>query len=200
MLTYEVSGCPVSDSRVPLDAYKLAVAAGREFDFTDVLTKEVSRRVAIESIDSMEHVLRVADAALNAARDPDVAVSSSNPHQPVYPPKGNEMERMGIRNQAATAAARLAKSRSLIYQCVLARHYALKFSGAAEDVFTRTRLRVDRIVAAAVPEAARRLTSVYDSLRSTNPEDWSNAAHSCRRVLKDLADMVFPPPQTSLTS
>jgi hypothetical protein len=33
---------------------------------------------------------------------------------------------------------------------------------------------------------------VYENLRSENPEDWSNAAHSCRRILRDLADVVFP--------
>ena len=35
--------------------------------------------------------------------------------------------------------------------------------------------------------------SAYDNLASGNPEDWSNAAHSCRRVLEDLAHAVFPP-------
>ena len=39
----------------------------------------------------------------------------------------------------------------------------------------------------------RKLTSVHDNLASDNPEDWSNAAHSCRRVLQYLADAVFPP-------
>jgi len=31
------------------------------------------------------------------------------------------------------------------------------------------------------------------NLASENPEDWSNAVHSCRRVLEDLADALFPP-------
>jgi hypothetical protein len=34
---------------------------------------------------------------------------------------------------------------------------------------------------------------VYENLRSENSEDWSNAVHSCRRILQDLADAVFPP-------
>ena len=29
-------------------------------------------------------------------------------------------------------------------------------------------------------------------MRSDNPEDWSNAVHSCRRILQDLADQLFP--------
>ena len=30
---------------------------------------------------------------------------------------------------------------------------------------------------------------------SENPEDWANAVHSCRRILVDLADALYPPRQ-----
>jgi len=43
-----------------------------------------------------------------------------------------------------------------------------------------------------IPDAVQRFTAAYDNLRSENPEDWSNAVHSCRRILQDLADAVFP--------
>ena len=43
-----------------------------------------------------------------------------------------------------------------------------------------------------MPESVRKLTAVYENLRSDNPEDWANATHSCRRVLQDLADALFP--------
>ena len=38
-----------------------------------------------------------------------------------------------------------------------------------------------------------KLSSVYGNLDSDNPEDWANAVHSCRRILVDLADALFPP-------
>jgi hypothetical protein len=68
----------------------------------------------------------------------------------------------------------------------------LKFSGIADDVFTRIRLRVDSAIGTIVPEAVKRLTAIYENLRSENPEDWSNAVHRCRRLLQDLGDAVFP--------
>lgn len=34
---------------------------------------------------------------------------------------------------------------------------------------------------------------MYENLQSENPENWSNAVHSCRRILQDLADVIFPP-------
>ena len=90
-----------------------------------------------------------------------------------------------------TAAGRLASRRSFLYRYVLAKHYELRFSGIADDIFTRVRARLDPAIGEAVPDAVQRLTAVYDNLRSDNPEDWSNAVHSCRRILEDLADVVF---------
>ena len=91
------------------------------------------------------------------------------------------------------ATHELASRRTLIYDYALRKHYEIRFSGLAEDVFARIRSRIDSSIGSAVPDAVRKLTSVHDNLASDNPEDWSNAAHSCRRVLQDLADAVFPP-------
>jgi hypothetical protein len=52
---------------------------------------------------------------------------------------------------------------------------------------------VDANIGATIPDAVKRFSSVYENLHSENPEDWSNAVHSCRRILQDLADAVFPP-------
>lgn len=80
----------------------------------------------------------------------------------------------------------------MIYRYALNTHYELKFGGIADEVFSRVRLRVDNSISQTVPDAVQRLTAVYDNLHSDNPEDWSNAVHSCRRILQDLADAVFP--------
>ncbi len=36
------------------------------------------------------------------------------------------------------------------------------------------------------------INSLYIYLSSTNPADWTKVGHSCRSVLKSLADYVFP--------
>jgi hypothetical protein len=61
-----------------------------------------------------------------------------------------------------------------------------------EDVFSRRRERVDSYISSAMPKAAQKLMAIYDNLSSENPEDWSNAVHGCRRMLRDLADIIFP--------
>ncbi|ENV00780.1 hypothetical protein KTG68_09105 [Acinetobacter variabilis] len=43
-----------------------------------------------------------------------------------------------------------------------------------------------------VPLSAQKFASVYENLTSENSEDWSNAVHSCRRILQDTADVIYP--------
>jgi hypothetical protein len=60
------------------------------------------------------------------------------------------------------------------------------------QVSHRTSLSVDESIGAAVPAAIQTLTAIYDNPASENPEDWSNAVHGCRRLLKALADTLYP--------
>jgi serine/threonine protein kinase len=65
----------------------------------------------------------------------------------------------------------------------------------SHDIFSRIRHLIDSQVGHHVPDTVQKFTSVYQNLQSKNPEDWSNAVHSCRRILQSLADAVFPPQQ-----
>ncbi len=82
--------------------------------------------------------------------------------------------------------------RAFLYSYVLTKHYELKFSGVASDVFSRIREGADSAIGRLLPQAVQKFSAVYDNLSSSNPEDWSNAAHSCRRILQALADALFP--------
>ncbi|MFA6350346.1 MAG: hypothetical protein WCY12_05445, partial [Candidatus Omnitrophota bacterium] len=108
-------------------------------------------------------------------------------------PIGNKFERDQIRKDIATAQKRLSSRRSFIYSYILKKHYELRYSGIADDIFSRIREKVDSAIGSHVPDAVQKLAAVYDNLQSQNPEDWSNAVHSCRRILQDLADSVYPP-------
>jgi len=192
ILEYEVSGYPTTSTGVAPEVWKLALKAGRGFVYTEIITKKKSERIYIDSIDSLEDTIRTTEAALAAARDPENPGAGRKFMGTELAP-GNSVER-GVRLSASQEAAqRLASRRNLIYQYVQRKHYELKFSGIADDVFSRTRERVDTTIGEILPDAVRRFTAVYDNLRSENPEDWSNAVHSCRRILTDLADAVFPP-------
>lgn len=191
-MEYEASGYPSDPEGVLPDIYELAVAASRESTTKDAKTGEISRHIYVTSIEELERELRSFDAALTAARDPDVSVSSANPNQMVWNPTGNKFERDTLRKGAARAQQRLSSRRTLIHSYVLRRHYELKYSSIADDIFSRTREKVDSAIGLHVPTAVQKFSAVYENLQSDNPEDWSNAVHSCRRILQDLADSIFP--------
>ena len=189
---YEAGGYPAQATGIPPEVWKLVIAAGRTYETKDDKTGEVSVYGFRESIEQLEDQIATGKIALHAAQDRDVSVSSANPSQYVGAPAGNTRERVGIRMAIDAANKRLASRRAFIHQYTSRRHYELKFSGAAQDVFASVRETVDGSIADVVPEAVQKFASVHDNLRSANPEDWSNAVHSCRRILQDLADALFP--------
>ena len=62
-----------------------------------------------------------------------------------------------------------------------------------DSIFSQFRKEADEKLETLAPSILGKLTSVYDNLGSENPEDWANAVHSCRRILVDLADALYPP-------
>jgi len=192
IMVYEAGGYPVEENGIPPEAWRLSEVAGRRFGIKDDKTGKTNYYAYTSSIGQLEDELRIAESSLAAARDPDVSVSSANPYQTVWSPVGNFLERKTIRESLMLSSARLASRRAMIHQYLVAKHYELKLSGIAEDIFARTRARVDMTIGSLVPDAVKRLSAVYENLQSDNPENWSNAVHSCRRLLEGLADAVFP--------
>ena len=193
MFQYEASGYPSTPDGVAPEVWRIAKQAGRVSTTRDPVTKRNNEKVNMESIERLESVVESGKLALQAAQDREVSISSANPNQFVRSPPGNTKERTYIRMGITSSTEKLANSRALIYEYTSRRHYELKFSGAAQDVFATVRDAVDRDIGNLVPTAVQKFAAVYENLKSDNPEDWSNAVHSCRRILQDLADAVYPP-------
>jgi hypothetical protein len=192
VIEYEASGYPSTPNGVVPEIYKLAVLAGREYQQKDSQSGVIKKYIYMDSIEELEQELKSFEASLAAARDHDVSVSSANPNQIVWNPVGNKVERDTIRTSVGRARQRLSARRSFIYSYVLRRHSELKFSGIADDIFSRIREKVDSSIGKKVPEGVQKLAAVYENLQPENSEDWSNAVHSCRRILQDLADAIYP--------
>lgn len=130
---------------------------------------------------------------LQAAQDRDVSVTSANPQQYVFTPAGNFMERNQVEQHLVYHTKLIGTGRKNLYDYVLAMNYELRFSNVPRRIFEGTRLRVDAALAQMVPDAVKKFVSVFDNLKSKNSEDWSNAVHSCRRILSAVADELYPP-------
>jgi len=192
IMRFEVGGYPSTPTGVTPEVWRLAMLAGRVHEQEDV-GGETKPLAYTSSISEFEQIINLTPTSLQSARDADFSVSSANPNQVVCPPPSKTLERKLIKAECAMATRRLANSRKLVHQYVLLKHYELKFSGISDDIFSRLRTRVDSAVGKSIPESINKFSSVYNNLLSENPEDWSNAVHSCRRILRDLADSLFPP-------
>jgi len=149
-------------------------------------------RAITKSVSVMEQGLETLKERMKVAFDPNISISSQSTYNPPLP-QGNKHERLGIATNISQYSEYIEKVRSSFYEYVLNINYELKFSNINEDIFTRKRLFVDQRLAEVSPEAVRRFVSVHENLRSENSEDWANAVHSCRRILKDIADELYPP-------
>lgn len=93
----------------------------------------------------------------------------------------------------------ISSRKNFLYRYASETYYELKFSGIPDDVFARVRERVDSSLATLLPQSIQELVAVYDDLKSKNAVDWSNAVHTCRRILEDIADKVSPSTKESRT-
>lgn len=187
---YEAGGYPSTPDGVTPEIWALAIKAKRIIQEKDNNggTKEYA---ILESIEALETQVESAKMCIEAARDANISVSSANPSQFVNV-WGNSFERKRLQNELQEAVRKLGARRSFVYAYISQKNIELKYSTIVSDAFSRIREFVDPLIGKLVPSSVQIFTAIYENLLSENPEDWSNAVHGCRRVLQDLADVLFP--------
>jgi hypothetical protein len=86
----------------------------------------------------------------------------------------------------------LSKIKSNFYSYALNAYLQAKFENVTESLFQKTKLLVDEKLQKICPDAMKKLVAAYNRVDSQNQEEWSQAMSSCRNVLKEFADSVFP--------
>ncbi|GGH53071.1 hypothetical protein GVY41_09000 [Frigidibacter albus] len=197
---FELSGYPHSPNGVSSDVWRLCKAAGRVRkvrpkgkDGEDDLRAELIETANIRSIVDIEENAETLKLRLSFFQPQPVNIASANPNQFVSAPMRNLRAEASIATNYRDEKATLAARRSFVYSYVLSKHFELRISSAAEDVFEAYRRRIDGFLGVLIPSELRRLDSIRDNLDSSNPEDWANAVHSCRRLLQAVADALYPP-------
>lgn len=186
----EVSGYPHHPEGMPKDLWDFAKVSGRTYK-TKLVT-ETKEYMFIESIETLEGQVQTSQVALQAAGDPNISLSSANPNQFLHPPLKNAQERQTLINTVTTAKGRISSRRAFIYRYVAERYVQLKFSSKIFDLFSEVRSEVDQSLNRIVASSQDKLESIQVNLQSKNPEDWANAVHTCRKLLQDTADAVYP--------
>ncbi len=185
-LRFEVAGYPTG--ALPPDAWEAARRSNRRF-----VNDDGEERAHTTMLGQLQVNIDGALSQIVAAADRPVSVTSANPHQIVRAPQGNTAERSMVRNFAGEQRALLDKVIGSIYEYVSDRYDELRFGSAIESSFEVVRNRVDANIALLVPDAPGMLAAAFENASSANPEHWSSAAATCRRLLKTAADALRPP-------
>ncbi|CAI8895569.1 AbiTii domain-containing protein [Pseudomonas sp. IT-232MI5] len=191
IMMYEASGYPKTPKGIESSVWQLAALAGRTYkQIKDEKEKEYCK---CDSLEQIELEMVTAKENILAAADVSTSISSANPNQYVSNPIGNARERTVLREIVSDRSKWLAARRAYIHSYVSSVYFELKFSSIPSDIFERTRSKVDKKIGELVPGAIKKFSAVYENLVSENDEDWANAVHSCRRILQETADGVYPP-------
>ena len=196
LFTYESSGYPSTSGGLTPDAWRIAKIAGRRYYQREKSKsgKQVDNEYATTTlIAELEEMISSQKLRLSASVDPNISLSSANPTQLVMAPPGNSNERNAIVSSIRNAQKTLQIVTGCLYNYVLHIYNKLSYGNVIEDTFTQARLEVNDLLSKLCPQAIGKFVTVYNNMDSDNEEDWANAVHSCRRILVDLADALYPP-------
>jgi hypothetical protein len=186
-LQYEIKGYPSASGDIEAKAYQIACAHGREFN-----NKDNQKRVFVEVADELEAKVQAAQSAMSILTSQGVSISSEFAIAAVQSLTRAVSQKSNIWYSTITESQRnLAILRGQYYTYALSVNLELKFSKEAEEVFRSYRLSVDKQLVALAPESLKRLEAAYERLSSTNPESWSQAITSCRRVLTEISNSLY---------
>lgn len=199
LFTCESSGYPCgANGNFTEDAEKIALLAHRVYQDYDYKTRKLVGYVSYALVSDIESSIETLRIKLAASADPNISITSANPNQFVSAPTGNSTERSQITFQINQKTQILAQIKGALYNYILTIYNKLVYGNIVEDIFTESRMKVNQKLGEYCPKAIEKFVSVYENLSSDNPEDYANAVHSCRRILLDLADALYPPSDTPI--
>jgi len=152
-------------------AWKAALRSGRQNAPEQPSKDGVQKPVTVSpgTVAWLESQVSTLGEQLKVAFDPSFSSSSQSAINPT--PPSNEQERFRLSNTIAADRDLLQRIRNSVHSYVVSCNYSLKFGAITQDVFIRTRQRVDAELAAKCPDAARTFVSAYENLRSANSVD-----------------------------
>ena len=189
-LDLEIRGYPENFNFSKLGScYQYAAAGGRIDPTND--------KYWPQSLPEIEAAVRAEEKALSSMGMP----SSFNPSAENYVASGATLQvfyayqsALNAQKQAYNQVSQLRASlKSCIHAYVMETYMSLELGDMVGSLFEEARTEVDAFVRTHVPRAAEQLASISDRLREGTRESLSSALNSCRRLLADSADSVFPP-------
>ena len=191
LFTFESTGYPLGENgKLTSEAWQLCDLSGRiHYDKND---KGKYEEFAFTStIAEMESTNQIQLERMKVATDP--TSYGDNATISAISIAKNTVERKNIIVSVRDNTKRIEIIKLKLYDYVLKIYNELLYGNIVEDIFRINRNMVENKLKEHCPETIKKLSSVYDNLSSSNSEDWANAIHTCRRILKELANTLYPP-------
>lgn len=85
------------------------------------------------------------------------------------------------------------ETKTTVYTFAMNKYYSLEFTQTSIDIFENYRIMIENKLPDKLPDSRNQLDSITKNLASDNSTDWSNAVHTCRKILQDLSNASYPP-------
>lgn len=199
-LEYEIKGYPSDDNgKVERKAYEVAKLHGRSF-----FNKEDKQEYMFNNlVGQIEASIEASFKRLNNITTQGTSVSGDYANIAMInltrsaSKNGIDITQLITENQK-----KLSVLRGEYYKYALNANMELGFSKSSEDIFGRYRENVDNKLSNIIGDSEEKLSAIYDRLSEDNKESWSQAADTCRKLFKSVADNLFKkmyPDYTQLT-
>lgn len=96
------------------------------------------------------------------------------------------------RENYARSKALYSSMKAAIHNYATDTYLAVELGDVAQDIFEGARNLVDAFIRSHCPKSAEKLVAINEQMSNGSTESLSSALGSCRRLLMDVADSVFP--------
>ncbi|MER6792131.1 hypothetical protein [Amycolatopsis mediterranei] len=107
--------------------------------------------------------------------------------------KSNRDHALTLREHLREVESILSRIEDRIYLFLVRTEAQLLLGRTSSDIFERARTFVDSKLAELAPEPLEQFQAAYKRLQEGDIEARSHALTSCRRIIKTVADLVYPP-------
>lgn len=191
-LEYESSGYPKDENgHILHEAWKIGVAHGRSYKFTDK-TGKTREAIFTELSGELESIVQGDKAALNNYSTQGFSVSGD--HAAIATNNLTHAVARGtgiLLNDIKTAERRLEILKSQYYNYALKWQIELSFGNVSKTIYDEYCEIVDNYYTKLPTTIINKLSAVEDLMEDGNPERYAQVLTSCRRLWSEVAKHLF---------
>ena len=150
------------------------------------------RVIFTETLLELEELVEASKTVISSASDPNVSISSSNPYQHVIAPVGNKAERSKHFELIKKNLSKISKIKGAVYRYILNINGRLKNDSVYMKLLEKNHKKTVSKLTKICPDLIIEFDSIYNNIDSNNSVDLENCVHTCRRILKSIADYLYP--------